>query len=955
MESQFLHDRRRAAIGALTSGRSNAFGLTALLSASVELAHHQVDVVRRVLNDPIQRYLLADEVGLGKTIEACAIVKQALCDNPEERVVIAVPETLVGQWKRELSWRFFVEPDEYQLRVIPHEEIYSIDPTEVETLVVDEAQGLISDDPADCRAYKALRKISLQAHRLLLISATPALGNENALLALLNLLDPIAYPLRDKEAFRQKLVRRQEFGRLLLAIRPDQNPVFLARSLRQLQEMVPEDKLVPSLMAKIERSLNDQDKPTILSSVAELHRHISDTYRLHQRLIRTRRADLSDQMSLSRVALVATLTEDEDERSPQMVDALEQWRRLSLEALAGKPNGMAENFEQDMVQRYLKLHEALGTSVEACEEELKSQLHAIEAGHVLSFPEDKPALEYALCILSEPTALTRLDFATEVIGDALKKIATIDQLPRLVVFASSTAYVQDVVTQLRMKRVADVFSVTADSTDEDAVAAVDGFFACRGPSVICCDHRGEEGLNLQYARGIVHLDLPIVPARIEQRIGRLDRFGRGRLQDRAILHWALSPFADHFHPWEAWFNLLKEDFRIFEQSVSEVQFLLDELQQLVAKALYRNGAEGIRSLGTPIKESIHQERERLDEQYALDSRSLILFRDQDTFRTITSHDTFDHYQPLHQWLTQVLNFEDEWLDDFPGAKAFRLNWTSRTLLPKEPWQELFSAETLSAPMTYDRQAAAYRRRLRLVRPGLELVDSLEKLLQWDDRGIAYATWRLEPEWPGQVRGPWLGFRLVFVIEANMGAATEELVSASHSGEVPIALGAVRRRLDSLLPPWTSELYLDIQMEPVTDSYMLQVLGRPYSNRYDELGRRDFNLSSRREILYETIGFEELSLACNKVKQEAEEQLRTSSEFNSLVNDTLKRALAELEVNRSNLERRRRAILQESGHTPTDLEVEIRANLAMAAGISSPIVRLDSIGLIIVSDNIPKED
>ena len=955
MESQFLHDRRRAAIETLTSARSNAFGLTALLSASVELAHHQVDVVRRVLNDPIQRYLLADEVGLGKTIEACAIVKQALYDNPDERIVIVVPETLMGQWKRELTWRFFLEPDEYQLRVIPREAICSIDPAEVDTLVVDEAQGLISDHPADSRAYEALRQISLKAHRLLLISATPVLGNEKTLLALLHLLDPLAYPLKDEEAFRKKLERRQEFGRLLLAIKPDQNPVFLARSLRQLQELVPEDELVPHLIAKIEQLLNDQDKPSIFSSVAELHRHISDTYRLHQRLIRTRRRDLLDQMSLSRVALAATLTEDEDERSPQMVDALEQWRQLSLEALATKPDGLAEDFEQELIQRYLKLHEALGTSVEACEEVLESQLHAIDTGHILSFPEDKQALEHALGIINEPTEFTRLDFATDVIDEALKKISTIDRLPRLVAFASSTAFVQDLVAQLRMKRVADAFSVTADSTDEDAIEAVDGFFACPGPAVICCDHRGEEGLNLQYAHGIVHLDLPLVPTRIEQRIGRLDRFGRGVLQDRSILHWVLSPFADYFHPWEAWFNLLKDDFCIFEQSISEVQFLLDELQQSAAKVLYRNGAEGIRSLANQIRDSIHQERERLDEQYALDSRSLMSFGDQDTFTAITSHDTFDHYRPLHLWLTQVLQFDDEWLDDFPGAKVFRLHWTSSTLLPKEPWQELFAADILSSPMTYERQAAAYRRRLRLVRPGLELVDNLENMLRWDDRGTAYATWRLEPEWPGVIRGPWLGFHAVFVVEANMEAATEALIAASQSGESPISFPGVKRRLDSLLPPWTSELYLDIHMEPVTDCSMLQVLRRPYTDRYDELGRRDFNLGNRREILYETIGFEELSFACNRVRQEAETQLLASSEFKSLVTGTAQRALTELEVNQNKLERRRRAILQESGHSPADLDVDIRANSAMAAGISSPVVRLDSIGLIVVSDNFPRED
>src|SRR5690606_944793 len=69
-ESQYLHDRRRAAIEPLRDLRSACQGLTALASAGVDLVPHQVAAVRRVLTDPVQRYLLADEVGLGKTIEA---------------------------------------------------------------------------------------------------------------------------------------------------------------------------------------------------------------------------------------------------------------------------------------------------------------------------------------------------------------------------------------------------------------------------------------------------------------------------------------------------------------------------------------------------------------------------------------------------------------------------------------------------------------------------------------------------------------------------------------------------------------------------------------------------------------------------------------------------------------------------------------------------------------------
>ena len=949
MESQFFHDRRRAVMECLTSARSTGLGVTALLSASVELAQHQVDVVRRILNDPIQRYLLADEVGLGKTIEACAIVRQALWDNPAERVVVVVPSTLIGQWKRELSWRFFLEPSGSRLRVIPYEEITSIDPSEVDTFVVDEAQNLITDGHETSAAYNALKKIARFAHRLLLLSATPVLGNEKTLLALLHLLDPVAYRLDDEAAFLQKLAKRQDFGRLLLTIKPDQNPVFLKMSLRSLLELVPGDELAKSLVVRIEQSIDENDQLTVSVAVREFHRHISDTYRLHQRLIRTRRRDLSNQESIVRLARAPVLEEDEDERTPLMVLALDQWRILSLAASAAMSGSSADNFEKNMARRYLRLHEALGISMEDCGEELALQLRSIESGQIQSFRDDKSALKYALHILDQESEFTRSGFAVTVIVQALQKLAAVARWPRLVVFGSSAAFIEKIASRLQTEQVADVFVVTGDSTEEEGVSAIDGFFSSRAPTVICCDQRGEEGLNLQYAHGIVHLDLPVAPSRIEQRIGRLDRFGRELLPDRSIYNWVVSPYSDYLHPWQAWFELLRDGFQIFDQSISEVQFLLDELQEEIILALYRNGADGVCALGPWIRDVVRQERERLDEQYALDSRSLFFSEDVDALQAIALTDTRDHYQSLHLWLTEVLQFSEERLERFPGTKAFRLHWTTRTLVPKKPWQKLFPKGCLATPMTYERQAATRRRGLRLVRPGLELVDNLEKMLRWDDRGTAYATWRMEPDWQGET---WLGFRLVFVVEANLEAAQEVLGNASISETLPISLSGINRRLDSMLPPWTAQFYVDIQMERVSDPFLLSVLGRPYTTEPDASGRMDFNLGSRRSALYETIGFEEMFSACNRVRQEAEAQLRRSKQFNLMVNGRVQSALAELDVTKKSLERRGCFILEEDGGTASGLEVDILVNAAISAGITSPTIRLDSIGLIVIADRPP---
>jgi ATP-dependent helicase HepA len=73
-ETPYFHDKRLAFVKSLIKQRAVSRGMTGLISANINLYPHQVEVVRRVLEDPIQRYLLADEVGLGKTIEAGAIL-----------------------------------------------------------------------------------------------------------------------------------------------------------------------------------------------------------------------------------------------------------------------------------------------------------------------------------------------------------------------------------------------------------------------------------------------------------------------------------------------------------------------------------------------------------------------------------------------------------------------------------------------------------------------------------------------------------------------------------------------------------------------------------------------------------------------------------------------------------------------------------------------------------------
>ena len=99
------YEARLALQSQLTEQRRVCRGLTSAISAPIRLFQHQLDTAARVLADPVMRFLLADAVGLGKTIEAGIVIRQCLLDDPEAKILVLCPESLCGQWVSEMRNR----------------------------------------------------------------------------------------------------------------------------------------------------------------------------------------------------------------------------------------------------------------------------------------------------------------------------------------------------------------------------------------------------------------------------------------------------------------------------------------------------------------------------------------------------------------------------------------------------------------------------------------------------------------------------------------------------------------------------------------------------------------------------------------------------------------------------------------------------------------------------------
>ncbi|WP_430462510.1 RNA polymerase-associated protein RapA [Thalassolituus sp. LLYu03] len=213
IDNNNLFELRQMALKQLSKLRQRPF--YGLLGGRTSLLPHQLYIAQQVTQDSIPRVLLADEVGLGKTIEAGLILHRLLLQQRIQRVLVLVPDHLIHQWLVEMIRRFnlrfsivdldmVLDGDDIfaasQLFLCPmslavRDEVSSqIRASDWDMLVVDEAHHLQwSEDGADA-AYELVEELSLEAQGLLLLTATPEQLGVEGHFARLRLLDPQRYP-----------------------------------------------------------------------------------------------------------------------------------------------------------------------------------------------------------------------------------------------------------------------------------------------------------------------------------------------------------------------------------------------------------------------------------------------------------------------------------------------------------------------------------------------------------------------------------------------------------------------------------------------------------------------------------------------------------------------------------------------------------------------------------------
>ncbi|MFM2217257.1 MAG: polymerase-associated protein RapA [Planctomycetota bacterium] len=956
-ETPFFHVARSSLIAELTEHRAASSGMTGLLSAPIELERHQVEVINRILKDPCQRYLLADEVGLGKTIEAGVVIRQHLIDNPvSHSVLIIVPEGLVDQWITELHDRCQISALQFghKVEVITYSEALAWKGGSPDFLVVDEAHQIVGEG----ELFDWLRHTSApeRCSKLLLLSATPVLRNEKGFLSLLHLLDPLVNKLEDAEAFRQRVAKRQELANLFAEFAEDQDIFHIPVVTQDLKNRFPVDKRLTAMLDEVEAEVLRCQAQMVIENPQSLKRaigkaraHLSESYRLHRRVLRNRRNKDLNEILTGRDRL--ELIPFPDQGAVDLEEALENWRSNAVASLWAEPDTKRE---KSLVTIFVCLLQATWCDPEALFQLVKIRKKLIPAcirdfGPLIDesqirlmselpyFIDEETSLDRILA-LEERLGFSRKERLARL-GKVIKQVFETDKrIDRLVFFATSPAFADDLYDHL-LAKYGDAI-ITRHAVNDNGWKSR---WKRPGPQFLICDWTAEEGLNLQGGfTCMIHVDLPLSPNRMEQRIGRLDRFGTRRPSISFILDTPECQFSS------AWRTCLNEGWKVFSRSVAALQYVIDEEMQKLLPQLFQEGVDALNGAGERLstQEGIEEEFRLIRNQDALDAIETSYRKDTEELLEkleAVSANWRRFHEVVDAWMLERLHFirvGDPSENDLVFRYHYHISQKGRnTLLSQEQFMRWFNSgvdsrakhrlfnQPLSHAMSFSRQTACARN-VGLAGLGNPWIDCILAHSKQDDRGSSFALWRMAnsknlPE--GEIGR--VIFRLDYLIEANLGE------------DINVA---IRRKADAAFAPIYKTLWIDQDLT-IPDKESLEWIEEPYCPQEDTNIRAEHWAQA-----IKIIGIKDWAGLCSQVHSTAEGLLREQTNLKSIVDDAVKLFTENTQEAEEQAQSRLEMFGKENSGLELEFEEQARVARIVMDAISAPKVRLDSCGVVFLA-------
>jgi len=509
-----------------------------MMGAQVDLNPHQIDAALFALKSPLSKgVLLADEVGLGKTIEAGIVLAQRWAER-KRRILLVVPATLRKQWSTELAGKFYLpsvilesktfKEAEAGGRINPFDRDDAIIITSYQfaakkagyvqnvgwnLVVIDEAHRVRNSWQKTNKMGRALKDATAQARKVLL-TATPLQNSAMELFGLLSFIDPHSFG--SEESFRAQYVRLADEGRFQ-DLRKRIEPFFYRTLRRQVLEYIKYTKRIAltetyapddeeqSFYDDFTAWLSRKDLFSVPASqrallTLVLHKLLaSSTFAVQNALDRMeqRLSDLSAEWEVGDVlddldevnADVEEWEEDEDE-GPTQIDQAALARELAeIREFQRRARAISTNAKGDKLLTALELG-------------FQKMCDLGAADKAIIFTESKRTQKYLEQILADsPYSGSVVLFNGDNKDPQSKKIYK---------------------EWLEQNKGSD--RVTGSPTADMRAALVDYFK--HNAKIMIATEAAAEGVNLQFCSLLINYDLPWNPQRIEQRIGRCHRYGQ---------------------------------------------------------------------------------------------------------------------------------------------------------------------------------------------------------------------------------------------------------------------------------------------------------------------------------------------------------------------------------------------------------------------------------------------
>lgn len=485
-----------------------------LSSTRTNLEPYQVEAAWRVLNSYKHRFLIADDVGLGKTIEAGMILKELSLRGRAKRILIMVPASLCYQWQREMSERFdehFIIYESSYLKVLKdslpkdcnvweandriitsidyakqQEVLVELERAKWNLIIFDEAHKLsVTKYGIKIRRthrYKLAKVLNNKTDSLLLLTATPHRGDSFAFYSLVSLADPYIFE-NEFKIFSDKLnsimIRRGKDG----LNDEEGKPIFKPREVITLSVDFTEDenklyKAVTDYVRKVYNSAKSLNNRAVGFAMVLLQKRMVSS-------IAAIRQSLKNRLSNLIKSEVSSLTREEKIRLKDYIkdpDSLDDW-------------------EKEIFERKLEVL-ALPTTPRALKKEIETLKHLIKMAGAIKI---------------DSKALKLIDFVKGIMEDPKEKVLIFTE------YRDTLSYLLNLLKEEDLNPITIHGGMSMSARRE----AEELFKSVTFKIMVATDAAGE-GINLQFCHIMVNYDLPWNPNRIDQRIGRLHRYGQQR-------------------------------------------------------------------------------------------------------------------------------------------------------------------------------------------------------------------------------------------------------------------------------------------------------------------------------------------------------------------------------------------------------------------------------------------